>query len=211
MSATARPASRPTDRRLIALVDAALAEAASRAGSLLACRPGCTGCCMGPFPISALDADRLRRGLAALERTDPARAARVRARARDAAARLTPGFPGDPRTGILGPEDLAEEAFCDAHASLPCPALDPDLGTCDLYRWRPLSCRTFGPPAIIGGEPLPPCSLCFVGASPGQVEACRVRFDPDDLEGALLARLEAAGISGETYVAFALAMQPETP
>jgi Fe-S-cluster containining protein len=211
MSGTTRAASRPTDRRLLALVDAALAEAASRAGPLLACRPGCTACCLGPFPISALDAERLRRGLAVLERTDPARAARVRARARHAAACLTPGFPGDPRTGILGPDDAAEEAFCDAHAALPCPALDPDLGTCDLYRWRPLSCRTFGPPARIAGEPLPPCSLCFVGASADAVEACRVTFDPDDLEGALLARLEAAGVSGETYVAFALATRPAAP
>src|SRR6185295_5228368 len=56
------------DRRLLQVVDGALAEAtrlaATPEGSWLACRPGCTECCHGPFPINRLDVLRLRRGLA---------------------------------------------------------------------------------------------------------------------------------------------------
>ncbi|MFZ0934335.1 MAG: YkgJ family cysteine cluster protein, partial [Bryobacteraceae bacterium] len=66
------------DSELIQIVDAALAEAASKAGAWLKCRPGCYECCLGAFEISELDAQRLRRGLADLERRDAARATRVR-------------------------------------------------------------------------------------------------------------------------------------
>ena len=68
----------PADAALIQIVNAALAEAARLAGLWLLCRPGCAQCCLGEFPITQLDAARLRRGLAELERHDPERAARVR-------------------------------------------------------------------------------------------------------------------------------------
>ncbi|MGB6133131.1 MAG: YkgJ family cysteine cluster protein, partial [Acidobacteriaceae bacterium] len=70
------------DAQLVQIVDAAVADAARRAGSWLKCAPGCTQCCYGVFAISQLDAARLRDGLAALEASDPARAAAVRERAR---------------------------------------------------------------------------------------------------------------------------------
>lgn len=113
----------PADAALIQIVNAALAEAARLAGLWLLCRPGCAQCCLGEFPITQLDAARLRRGLAELERHDPERAARVRRRAREVAGRETPMADDDP-----------------------CPALDPENGTCDLYAARPITCRTFGPP-----------------------------------------------------------------
>src|SRR5689334_6777248 len=89
------------DKDLIQIMDAALADAAKRAGKWLVCRPGCTQCCIGPFPISQLDAARLRHGLMLLQESDPQRAARVRARTREAIERLSSSFPGDPATGIL--------------------------------------------------------------------------------------------------------------
>ena len=55
------------DQTLIQIVDSALAEATRRSGRWLVCRPGCTQCCIGAFPINQLDALRLRRGLAELE------------------------------------------------------------------------------------------------------------------------------------------------
>ena len=82
------------DRDLIQIVDAAIAEAARKSGAWLVCRAGCAQCCMGPFPITQLDAARLRAGLAELERRDPERAARVRRRAEEARARMR-DFPGD--------------------------------------------------------------------------------------------------------------------
>src|SRR5579864_5357306 len=77
------------DSELIQIVDAALADATRRSGKWLACRVGCTQCCIGVFAINQLDASRLRAGLNDLESREPARAARVRARAREAVARLS--------------------------------------------------------------------------------------------------------------------------
>jgi len=63
---------------LVQIVDSALAEAVAKAGAWLACRPGCTDCCIGSFPISDADAMRLRQGFAEL---DAERAVHVRLRA----------------------------------------------------------------------------------------------------------------------------------
>src|SRR5215469_8705383 len=93
------------DQQLVQIVDQALAEAARKSGAWLVCRPGCTQCCIGPFPISQLDAERLREGLRKLEATDPQRASLVKIRARESVTRLSPSFPGDPETGILAEDD----------------------------------------------------------------------------------------------------------
>jgi Fe-S-cluster containining protein len=199
-----RTAGSDGDARLIALIDATMAEAARRAGSHLACRIGCTECCMGPFPITVLDARRLQVGLALVARREPARAEAIRSRARTAVAQMRPDFPGDPHTGILSEDEAAEAAFSTRHEHVPCPALDPASGRCELYQWRPISCRTFGPPVLIGDEKLPPCRLCFTGASSADIEAARVPIDPEGLEDRLLERYAARGLAGETVVAFAL-------
>src|SRR5260370_39838492 len=132
-NASARPGG---DAALIQIVDAAMAEAARKSGHWLVCRSGCYDCCMGPFPISQLDALRLRDGLAELGRSDPPRAPRGRQRARDYRARFGSDFPGDPETGILEESDEAEDRFAVYADEEPCPALDPEAGTCDLYAAR---------------------------------------------------------------------------
>ena len=81
------------DQKLIQIVDSALADVTLRSGHWLACRPGCTQCCIGAFPINQLDALRLRQGLADLEKSAPERGARVRQRAHDSMARLIGRFP----------------------------------------------------------------------------------------------------------------------
>ena len=102
-----------------------------------------------------------------LARRDPERAARLRARA----------------------------AQCDpVEDSDPCPALDPESGTCDLYEARPLTCRTFGPPVRCAEGGVAICELCFDGASEAEVQACTVDLDV----GALLDE------PGETTVARAI-------
>jgi Fe-S-cluster containining protein len=193
------------DRTLLEAVAGALATPARRAGTWLACRPGCSECCMGPFPINLLDVSRLRRGLADLAARDAQRAAAIEARARSAVETLRREFPGDPESGRLCGDEQSEDLFFERHAALPCPVLDPQTGTCDLYDARPMSCRTYGPPVRIGGEDLPPCRLCFDGAPPGTVEACRVQSDPGGIERAIVERLERGGAKGyETIVAFAV-------
>ncbi len=165
------------DRDLIQIVDTALAEATRRSGVWLVCKPGCMQCCIGPFEISQLDARRLRAGLAELDSLDPARAARVRSRAREHAG---------------GDDDL-------------CPALDPEAGTCDLYAARPITCRAFGPPMRCGDEAIGICELCFEGATDTEIAACETDVDPDGLEAVLIEELESAtGSRGPTSVALAL-------
>ncbi|MFZ0817405.1 MAG: YkgJ family cysteine cluster protein [Candidatus Sulfotelmatobacter sp.] len=193
------------DRKLIQIVDSALADAARRSGEWLACRRGCTQCCIGVFPINQLDAARLRRGLADLEVRAPARARRVRARAQDAVARLSPEFPGDPATGVLDEGDAAEQCFSDFADDEPCPALDPATGNCELYESRPMTCRVFGPP-VRSEDGLGVCELCFKGATDEEIAACEMKPDPDDLESVLLDKLEkTTGTHGNTIIAFCLA------
>jgi len=193
------------DGALIRIVDSALAEAAQKAGSWLACRLGCTQCCHGPFPISQLDAWRLRKGLAELDAADPERAERVRERARQSITRISPDFPGDAISGLLAEGEEFEERFAEFADDEPCPALDPETGGCDLYAARPMTCRTFGPPIRCGGESVGICELCFEGASDEEIAACEVEVDPDGLEAVLLRELEeSAGVRGQTIVAFAL-------
>jgi Fe-S-cluster containining protein len=187
------------DRRLLRVVGDAMSDAAARCGGHLACRPGCTECCHGPFPINGLDAARLRRGLAELAARDPERAAAVTGRAAVQLPLLAPGFPGDAVTGVLGEEDA--DAWFTRHGALPCPVLDPETGWCDLYAHRPLSCRTFGPPVRFGDADLPPCHLCFQGAPPPEIEACRVELDPDGVEDRMVRRFAA---EDETLIAFAV-------
>jgi Fe-S-cluster containining protein len=186
---------------LIQVVDSALADSARKSGDRLACRPGCTACCMGPFPISQLDAWRLREGLARLEERDAARAERLRQRVRESAARMAPEFPGDVQTGVLDEGADAQERFEYFAEGEPCPALDPSSGLCDLYAERPLVCRTFGQPVRVGTA-VGVCELCFTEAGEEEIAACAAEIDVDALEAPLLLGFEE---SGQTIVTFALA------
>jgi len=184
------------DREFIQIVDAALAEAVQKSGAWLVCRPGCCECCLGPFAITQLDAARLRTGLQELATKDPARAARVRQRARDAADRMHA-----PAIGFAGDAEF-ESWLENLPDDDPCPVLDPETGTCDLYAARPVTCRVFGPPVRWGGEAVGVCELCFEGASDEEIAACEVRLDVAEREAELLRQ---NGSAGHTVVALALA------
>jgi Fe-S-cluster containining protein len=191
----------PRDSELVQIMDAALADAARRAGDWLACRIGCTQCCHGAFAINALDAARLRAGMDSLRETDPDRAAEVARRAQAWVGEHGPAFPGDLQTGVLGTSPTDQERFEEFANDAACPALDPATGRCDVYEWRPMTCRVFGPPVRVGdGEALGCCELCFVGASETEIAACEMSL-PHELEAELLAE---TGDESETVVAFAL-------
>lgn len=189
------------DAQLVQILDAALADASRRAGAWLACKPGCTECCHGAFPITALDAVRLRAGMATLRVENPGVAQAMEERARAWLAAYGSGFPGDPETGLLGTSDEEQTRFEDFANDAPCPALNPATGLCDVYAWRPVMCRVFGPPTRMeAGGVLGCCELCFVGASEAEIAACEMAV-PHELEARLIAE---TGQSGETVVAFAL-------
>jgi Fe-S-cluster containining protein len=193
------------DQKLIQIVDAALADVTRRSGHWLACRPGCTQCCIGVFAINQLDAARLQRGLRKLEADAPERGAAIRQRAREAVSRLSENFPGNPATGILGESEECVEAFENFGNDEPCPALDPQSGLCELYDARPMTCRVFGPPVRSEGG-LGVCELCFQGASSEEIAECEMIPDPDRLEDDLLAGVEKkTGQHEDTTVAFCLA------
>lgn len=202
------PRSRYFDSELVQIVDAALAEAARRAGPRLVCRPGCTQCCYGAFSINALDAERLRTGMKALRAANAAVAEAIELRARDWLATYGPGFPGELETGILGTSEEDQERFEDFANDAPCPALDPATGLCGVYEWRPMTCRVFGPPVRMAAgdngndrvEALGHCELCFIGATAEEVAACEMPV-PHELEAELL---DEIGLNQETVVAFAL-------
>ena len=192
------------DHELVQIMDAAFADAARRAGELLVCRPGCTQCCHGAFAINQLDAVRLREGMEKLRRENPALAEEVERRAGEWIAEHGADFPGDRENGVLGESDEERERFEDYANDAACPALDPGTGRCDVYEWRPMTCRVFGPPvraeAPEGGSALGHCVLCFGGASAEQIADCEMLV-PHELEQRLVDELCA---EGETIVAFAL-------
>jgi len=199
------------DAQLVQIMDVALADAARRAGAWLVCREGCTPCCHGAFAINALDAKRLRAGMTAMWVNEPALAATLEERAQAWIAEHGPAFPGDPVTGILGTSDANQQAFEDFANDAPCPALDPATGRCDVYAWRPMTCRVFGPPVRMGnGNALGCCELCFHGASESEIAACEMPV-PHDLEAELLCELNPGSNPPETVVAYALLNPPPRP
>ncbi len=112
---------------------------------LIPCHSGCSGCCHGPFDISAADTLLLREGLAALPA--PTREA-VRTRGKLLLAKI----------GKLEPEwtapwdlrDIDADRFDEIAEELseePCPMLD-DEGACTVYEHRPLICRIMGLPMM---------------------------------------------------------------
>jgi len=198
------------EQNLVQIVDAALASAILRSGPHLVCRPGCTQCCIGVFPISQQDAARLREGLELLTQTDAARAERIRARVAASLARLDPWFPGgrDPSDvatfGILGEDEHSTELFEEFANDEPCPVLDLTTGTCDLYEHRPILCRTFGPPARTEEGDLAACELCYTTATTEEIVACELDPAIPDLEATSNEAFDAAhNLHGQTLIAYA--------
>jgi Fe-S-cluster containining protein len=195
------------DQQFVQIQDAALADATKRSGAWLLCKLGCTQCCHGVFAMHQLDALRLQAGWGELAKLDPQRAERIQERARQFLAGYGDEFPGDVQTGILGTTDEDQERFEEYANEAPCPVLDPETGRCDLYGYRPMTCRVFGPPVRSeqdGGLGI--CELCFQGASDEEIAACEMPVDPEKMEDDLVFEVEQqTGKSGTTIIAFALA------
>jgi Fe-S-cluster containining protein len=207
------------DADLLLAMDSALADATRRAGKHLVCRPGCTQCCHGAFAINALDALRLRNGLATLQTTDPETAAAIGKRAHDYISTYGADFPGNRETGILDTSPEAQQAFADFADEAPCPALSPATGLCELYECRPMTCRVFGPPVRSVAdeegdsqeeqEGLAVCELCFTEATAEEIAAAEM-FPPHEQERELLASL-ANSSADETIIAYCLALPLSVP
>ncbi len=205
---SARQAPRETevarrDSELLQIVDQWASEAHARGGEHIVCRAGCAQCCVGVFAINRLDAQRLQRGLSALADIDPERAQRVLQRAAEALERNIGDFPGDMDTGLLYETPEAQAIFEEFANHELCPALDPATQTCDLYAYRPMTCRVYGPP-LQSEEGIGVCELNFAGATPETIADALVPLRGEELEAELVAQLESFAGHGRTIVAFAL-------
>lgn len=200
------------DRELVQIMDAALADAALRAGDWLVCRLGCTQCCHGAFAINALDVLRLRAGMETLRQVNPSLAADVERRAAKWVAEHGADFPGNSETGQLGDTEAEHARFEDYANHAACPALDPATGRCDLYQWRPMTCRVFGPPVRTqaptdDSTAFGHCELCFDGATTEEIADSEMHV-PHDREQEILDELPT---KSETVVAFALLRHASPP
>lgn len=128
---------------------------ASLLGSI-PCHEGCHQCCIGPFPITLLDAVELRKGIRTLPAGDRHT---IELRARDQIMRMEAAFPrlaGDPFLDSW--PDSEVDALVTRFADLPCPALQPN-GTCGVYPFRPVTCRTMGMPVAAGSVVQGACAV----------------------------------------------------
>ena len=114
----------------------------------LPCSHGCCDCCIGIFPITRLDVLELHRGLNLLP-SDHRTAIVTRAKEQIASLELAyPDLRSKPNLDEW--QDGSIDAIVERFAELPCPALSAD-GSCSVYAFRPITCRTMGVPVETDG------------------------------------------------------------
>ncbi|HQR66290.1 MAG TPA: YkgJ family cysteine cluster protein [Thermoanaerobaculia bacterium] len=209
MSLPFRPRlSRALSRAWARVDDAVAGRRSGLSPAEFSCRAGCFGCCLGLFAVPLPEALAARAAWRRL--SGPAREETL-ARARRAAARSAPLFPGDPHAGLLDPErtDAADERYFESVSSVACPFLDLPAGACRVYPARPVTCRTFGL-ALRDGAALaePACPLNFAGAALSR--SLEAAIDASGLLAVDQAVAEAAAADGlpagaETTLAHVLA------
>lgn len=131
----------------------------------LPCQQGCSQCCVGLFPVTILDRQEIQRGLRTLSDTHRNRIERTAA---EQATALTVAAPRLNTSRFIdrwpeGDVDRIIERF----DTWPCPALEQD-GTCGLYEFRPLVCRSMGVPQDDG--------VCVNGACAVQTAVPLIRL-----------------------------------
>jgi Fe-S-cluster containining protein len=111
--------------------------------SEIPCRRGCSRCCIGPFAITVVDAAGLREGTAHL---DTATRQDIEECARRQVASIESEFPRLARSPFVDDwPDMEMDRLVNRFAELRCPALGAD-GSCRVYEYRPMTCRTMGLP-----------------------------------------------------------------
>ncbi len=111
------------------------------------CAQGCSHCCRGIFPVTILDRNEIQRGLRTLQ---PTQRRTILQRARAQVKMMERAAPRLARTWFIdqwGDGDV--DAMAERFADLNCPALQSD-GSCGIYAFRPLTCRSMGIPRDVG-------------------------------------------------------------
>ncbi|HWV45146.1 MAG TPA: YkgJ family cysteine cluster protein [Nitrospira sp.] len=175
----------------------------------LPCTQGCSDCCVGLFPVTILDRWEIQRGLRSL--ADEHRK-RIERTAAEQIAMLMIAAP-QLRTNRFIDQwkekdiDRVSEQF----QTWPCPALEVD-GTCGLYEFRPLVCRSMGVPqddgVLVNGA-------CAVQTAVPLIRPSKVfREEENHLAGMEAVEIEAlrlqAGIMGEElFLPYAFIRDPD--
>lgn len=130
--------------KLAGMADRAFNEAREEHGECFRCREGCDDCCHSVFGLFLIESVYLSRHFARLDRRlrreAAARAEKAERDLREMEKRLA-AYDHDPRIKGLA---MARER-------VRCPLLDGG-GKCVLYPFRPVTCRVYGMPAVIGGQ-----------------------------------------------------------
>lgn len=149
--------------RVAAEADALFARVWQLHPDCVTCAPGCGDCCHAVFDLSLVEAMYLNRRFAAVIPHGPLRSAILQAAAevdrpltrlkrgyyqsvRDAGREATAEAPEEAAGRAIG--HVLEEA---ARARVRCPLLLAD-DSCAMYESRPITCRLYGVPAVIGGQ-----------------------------------------------------------
>ncbi len=114
----------------------------------LPCTQGCSHCCIGLFPVTILDRQALRLGLRTLPDEHRKRIERTAA---EQVSALTAAAPQLNTNRFIDqwPEEESRQLI-ERFDIWPCPALEQN-GSCGLYQFRPLVCRSMGVPPEDGG------------------------------------------------------------
>ena len=131
-------------------------RAKSALGNNLPCCRGCSHCCVGLFPVTILDRQEIQRGLHSI-------AAEQRQVIEEKAARqarmIEASVPQLARHPFIDDwQDRDTDMLVERYRDLPCPALGAD-GSCSLYAFRPLACRSMGIPVDSDGLVQGACAI----------------------------------------------------
>ena len=176
--------------------DAWFARAQASLLGQLPCGAGCSQCCIGPFPITVLDVDRLRRGLHSLSDEQRERIERV---AQAQIVAMEAAYPLLAQSRYLDQWHDAEiDRLVTEFHQQPCPALGTQ-GLCEVYEHRPLACRSMGVPTEQDGITHGACEIqTFVPIVRLSIE---LRVEEDELARqeaeALTLRKSIVGAKGE--------------
>jgi Fe-S-cluster containining protein len=164
----------PSHERLLARVDNWFHRTRASLLGELPCGRGCFRCCIGMFPITALDADALSRGLTSLA---PELRRDIQATARSQAALIEASFPRLRESAALSAWSDAEvDRIVEQFTDLPCPALGSE-GECRVYPFRPVTCRMMGIPVEENGLL---CGACEVQTAVPIVRVPRALREEED-------------------------------
>ncbi|MBQ3891909.1 MAG: YkgJ family cysteine cluster protein [Desulfovibrio sp.] len=135
--------------QLAANADALFSKVREQFPGEVACVQGCSSCCSAPFDLSLVEAMALNRAFNREFGYGIRRSAVIEAagRADRQLTRLKRHYFQQAKSGISD-SDILDEA---GRERVRCPLLGLDE-TCLLYEHRPITCRLYGVPTVIGGK-----------------------------------------------------------